>query len=172
DVDDRRTVVPSAPPAGGWAFGRDGATLSVPIERPRPLDRARRRWVGVLAAAVGIGGGMLLLSPERRGEPTAAVPPMPRLDGSATKALPTAAPTPRAVERESVAATAKPAPSVEREPPIAKARRPKHGTPSTASSVQPVASPASDVPPASSVAGPSPAKHVHPVFGLEVEAQH
>jgi len=172
EAEGRGDVVPSAPPAGGWAFGRDGATLSVPIEQQGPRVGARRRWVGVLVAVVGVGGGMLFLSPGRGHESTGAVlPPQPR-DRSATTAAPTASPNPHATERGSVAETAKATPSVEREPPVAKGRRAKQGgTPKMVSSVQRATPAPRHAPPASSVARPSPAKHVHPVFGLEVQAQ-
>lgn len=67
-----RRVFPS-PSSGGWAFGRDGATLSVPLQPARRSARWGRRPRALLAAALGLLMALVVLVARTQSSAPAAV---------------------------------------------------------------------------------------------------
>jgi hypothetical protein len=185
--------LPSRPTsAGGWTFGRDGATRSVPLGRGVTPSRRLRRRLGFAAAAlVGFVVALALVLPATR-NPTAktvvaaAVSTPPRHPAPSAP-IPAPANVPVRAVGEVQAASSSPDPSAAmqgrtshptgvhpKRRPAASALASEHSFPSVGSpETEPNPSlPAPAVPPTPDTpARTETTTHVDPVFGLEVPAR-
>jgi eukaryotic-like serine/threonine-protein kinase len=179
------TPLPSpATSAGGWSFGRDGATRSVPLGRGRRASRRVRRRLGFAAAALlGFVLALAVILPATRSAtPTVAAPPS--VPGTPRAAVPLATTTSAAEVTSSSPGADRSGPNLIK-PSKGEPVRPKRRLPPSASRADHVspgvgasaAAPPPSVPqldplPAPDTTARAPAAtHVDPVFGLEVPAR-
>ncbi len=181
----------AAAAASGWAFGRDDATVSLPLEPARGGARKRRPSLGIAAlSALGLAAAlaMALRSP-RVSSPTTAPATTPKVVSAPLPAKPPT-PAPAAEPAASAAAQAPPAERPATRPkPKAAAKRHAAVTPTPERAAVSAAGGASAAPASAALATTASAssaparsaavraseavtsKRVHPVFGLEVQAQ-
>ncbi len=175
------TTAPRAfPPAssGGWAFGRDGATLSVRLQPAPSSTRAARRPFVMFALALALVTAVAVAVPRLR--PSAGAVAPASSDASAADALParrvttTQDSTPTARPQGSAIANASVTP-----PPQPKAPHPRAATTTARAIATPplAAAPPPTIAPVELAPAPTPPAHeetpahLDPVFGLELPAR-
>lgn len=166
-------------PSSGWAFGRDGATLSVHVSPERRSAQRGRRLLVLLAAALGLMTALAIVVPRTQRPPPATLstthgtPP--------PKALPArgVAPVKESVTgaRPQTSATGSGSAASSRARAPARAQRPPAGTPYVRSAGVRAELPPTATAPIDPAAAPAPTApeetptHLDPVFGLEVPAR-